>query len=215
MRLWGFKDRRPHLPTTTELAGIRPFVGFEQIQIDSSTRAVRFTRPGVQIDLGGIAKGFAAELAAGSLRRRGLSGLIDLGGNQYMVGRPPGKQVWSVGVRHPDLPDALLGAVEVSGGSLSTSADSSNFVTIDGRQYGHLMDPRTLRPATASLSVTIASTDGTLADALSKAVFVLGPKAGLSLLASFPGTSAVVAFRETDGRVGVAVSPGLVFHPAH
>ena len=62
---------------------------------------VRFTRPGVEIDLGGIAKGFAVELAAGALRRRGLSGFIDAGGNQFMVGAPPGKRGWSVGITDP------------------------------------------------------------------------------------------------------------------
>lgn len=212
--LWGFKDKQPHVPTPAELARVREVVGYQLITIDGDAGTVAFARPGVEIDLGGIAKGFGVELAAASLRRRGLSGVIDAGGNQYFVGRPAGKSAWSVGIRHPDRPEALLGTVEIPGGSLSTSADSSNFLVADGRKYGHLLDPRTLQPADASLSVTIASADGTLADALSKAVFVLGPRQGMKLLESFPGTSALIAYRENSGGVGVAVSPGLTFHPS-
>ncbi len=212
--LWGFKDKRPHVPSPEELTRVRGIVGFELVHINSDARTVEFARIGVEIDLGGIAKGFAVELAAASLVRRGLSGLIDAGGNQFFVGRPAGKSTWSVGIRHPDKPDALLGAVEVPGGSLSTSSDASNFLAADGRKYGHLLDPRTLRPSEASLSVTVVAADATLADALSKAVFVLGPKAGLALLAKFPGASGVVAYRQTDGSVATVVSPGLAFHPS-
>lgn len=210
--LWGFKDKHAHLPTSGELARVRPVVDYRLIRIDADAQTVQFVRPGVEIDLGGIAKGFAVELAAAALRNRGLNGMIDAGGNQYFIGRPPGKSVWSVGIANPDKPDTLLGTVDLSGGSLSTSANTSNFLQIDGKTYGHLLDPHTLRPSEASLSVTIASPDGTLADALSKAVFILGPRAGLALLDSFPGTAGIVAYREADGRIGIAVSPGLAFH---
>jgi len=212
--LWGFKDKRPHVPTPGELARVRDVIGYQLVTIDGEAGTVSFARPGVEIDLGGIAKGFGVELAAASLRRRGLNGLIDAGGNQYFVGRPAGKSAWSVGIRHPDRADALLGTIDIPEGSLSTSADSSNFLVADGRKYGHLLDPRTLQPADASLSVTIVSADGTLADALSKAVFVLGPKQGLKLLESFPGTAALIAYREDGGGVGLAISPGLTFHPS-
>ena len=93
--------------------------------------------------------------------------------------------------------------------SVSTSADYYNFLVANGRQYGHILDPRTLEPSTAALSVTILSRDGTLADAMSKAAFILGPKAGLALVDSFPGMSAVIAYRKADGTVGVAVSKRL------
>jgi thiamine biosynthesis lipoprotein len=216
VRLWGFKDKRAHVPTPAELAEVRPVIGFRNVVIDRESRAVRFARPGVQIDLGGIAKGFAVEVAAGSLRRRSLSGLIDAGGNQFMVGLPPGKHRWSVGIGRPDAPQGLLGALDLPGGALSTSSDASNFLSENGRTYGHLLDPRSLQPSNASLSVTIVSPDGTLSDALSKAVFVLGPRNGLALLASFPGTSGIVAYRQANGGIGVALSPSLTqaFHPS-
>ena len=170
----------------------------------------------MELDLGGIAKGFAVEIAAGMLRRRGLGGFIDAGGNQYLLGTPPGKRAWTVGISDPDVPARVLGVIETGEISVSTSADSSNFLVANGRRYGHILDPRTLQPSTRSLSATVLSRDGTLADAMSKAAFILGPKDGLALVDSFPDMSAVIAYRQSDGSVGVAVSHRLAaaYHPA-
>ena len=215
MRLWGFKDKQPHVPTAAELERVRAVVGAGNIVLDPRAQTVRFARPGVAIDLGGIAKGFASELAAAALQRRGLSGLVDAGGNQYLVGHPLGKTTWSIGIRNPGSADKLLGVVDVTDGALSTTSDASNFLETGGVRYGHVLDPRLLRPAQASLSATVVSKDGTLADALSKAAFVLGPRDGLELLESIPGAAGVIAYRSSDGKVAVAVSPSLghAFHP--
>jgi thiamine biosynthesis lipoprotein len=207
--LWGFHGKKPHVPTDAELATVRTLVDYRNVILDAEHHTVRFARPGVELDLGGIAKGFAVEVAAGVLRRRGLSGFIDAGGNQYLLGTPPGKRTWNVGIKNPDVPDRVMGVVEIGEISVSTSADYYNFLVATGRTYGHILDPRTLAPATEALSVTILSRDATLGDALSKAAFILGPKAGLALVDSFPGMSAVIAYRKTDGTVGVAVSQRL------
>jgi thiamine biosynthesis lipoprotein len=209
VRLWGFHDRKPHIPTDAELAAVRPLVDYRNMILDADHHTVRFARPGVELDLGGIAKGFAVEVAAGVLRRRGLSGFIDAGGNQYLLGTPPGKRAWTVGIKNPDVRDQVMGVVETGEISVSTSADSYNFLVANGRKYGHILDPRTLEPSTEALSVTILSRDGTLADAMSKAAFILGPKAGIALVDSLPGMSAVIAYRNTNGTVGVAVSKRL------
>jgi thiamine biosynthesis lipoprotein len=209
VRLWGFHDKRPHLPTPEELARVGPLVGYENLILDRARLTVRFARPGVEIDLGGIAKGFAVELAAGSLKRRGLSGLIDAGGNQYLLGRPPGKAAWRVGIQHPDQQGKLLGVLEASEGSVSTSGAYATFLVADGRRYGHILDPRTLRPAEAAISVTVVSADATLADALSKVAFVLGPERGLKVVESFPGCSAVIAYRTPAGGIALTLSAAL------
>ena len=140
------------------------------------------------------------------LRRRGLAGFIDAGGNQYMLGTPPGKSSWTVGIRNPDAANQLMGVIDVKGGSVSTSADYANFLVVAGRAYGHLLDPHTLQPSDAALSATIVSDDGTLADAMSKAAFVLGPQQGIALIDATPGMSGVIAYRKADGGVGIAVS---------
>lgn len=209
VRLWGFHDKTPHVPSSAELAAVRPLVDYRNVILDPQHKTVHFTRQGVELDLGGIAKGFAVEVAAGVLRRRGLNGYIDAGGNQYLLGLPIGKKTWSVGVKDPDRPDRILGVVETGEISVSTSADDSNFLVAGGRKYGHILDPHTLEPSHAALSATVLSRDGTLADAMSKAAFILGPEAGLALVDTFPGMSAVIAYRKTDGTVGVAVSKRL------
>ena len=214
--LWGFYTKIPHVPTPAELAAVRPLVDYRNIVIDRTQRTVRFTRDGVAIDLGGIAKGFAVELAANVLRRHGLSGFIDAGGNQYLLGTPPDKAAWTVGVKNPDARDRLLGVIETPETSVSTSGEYANFVMINGRAYGHILDPRTLQPSTAALSVTVLSRDGTLADAVSTAAFLLGPTAGLDLIDSFDNMSGVIAYRKPDGGIGLTMSPRLrsAFHPS-
>ena len=214
VRLWGFRPRHPHLPTHDELASVRSLVNYHDIQLDRADHTVRFVRSGVEIDLGGIAKGFAVELAANVLRRRGLDGFIDAGGNQYMLGRPLGKAVWTVGVRDPDRADSVLGTLDLREGSVSTSAQYANFFTVGGRKFGHILDPRTLMPSEASLAVTLYSPDATLADAVSKAVFNLGPVRGLALIDTYPQMLGVVAYRKPDGTTALAMTDRTraVFH---
>jgi thiamine biosynthesis lipoprotein len=206
VRLWGFHDKTPHIPTSAELAAVRPLVDYHGLWVDGSSHTIRFAHEGMEIDLGGIAKGFAVELAANVLRRRGLSGFIDAGGNQYMLGTPPGKTSWTVGIKDPNDAKRIIGVIEVKGGSASTTADYASFLVVGARTYGHVLDPHTLQPSTASLSATIVSDDGTLADAMSKAAFILGPQKGIALIDVTPGMAGVIAYRRPNGSVDVAVS---------
>jgi thiamine biosynthesis lipoprotein len=216
IQLWGFRTRKPHVPLDSEIASLRPTVNYRNVVVDEAAHTMRFVRPGVEVDLGGSAKGFAVELAAGALRTRGLAGYIDAGGNNYMLGRPPGKSAWTVGVRDPDHPGELLGTLELPEGSVSTSAQYANFLTLGGRQYGHILDPRTLCPAeSGALSVTLYAPDATIADAVSTGAFVLGPQRGLAFIDSFTGMMGLITFRKPDGSIGIAMSERLrpLFHP--
>jgi len=127
----------------------------------------------------------------------------------HMLGLPPGKTSWMVGVRDPDRADALIGTIDAPGGSVSTSAAYATFLTAGGKRYGHIMDPRALHPSDACLSVTTLSLDGTLADAVSTAAFVLGPQRGLALIDSFPGMAGVIVYRGDDGKPAVTTSRSL------
>lgn len=209
VKLWGFHDKQARVPSAEELQRVRPLVDFKNIALDRKASTVRFARAGVEIDLGGIAKGFAVELAASVLRRAGLAGLIDAGGNQYLLGHPPGKAAWSIGLRDPQFAGKLLGVLDAPEGSVSTSAAYASFLTANGRRYGHILDPRSLQPSEASLSVTVVSPDATLADALSTAAYVLGPQQGLKLIESYPGASGVIASLQPDGGMALVVSPAL------
>ena len=216
MQAWGFRTHRGHLPTPAEFDHLRPLVDYRNVVLDERARTMHFVRAGVEIDLGGIAKGFAVELAAGALRARGLAGYIDAGGNQYMLGLPPGKSSWTVGIRNPDRPGEVIGVLELPAGSVSTSAENANTLTVDGRAYGHILDPRTLKPAdSGALSVTLYAPDGTLADAVSTAAFVLGPQRGLAFIDSFPGMMGLITYRKPDGSIGLVMSDRLRphYHP--
>lgn len=209
VKLWGFHDRKPHVPTPEELARVKPLISYRNLLLDAAAHTVRFARPGTEIDLGGIAKGFAVELAGGVMRRRGLSAFIDAGGNQYMVGRPAGKASWTLGIKDPETPEHLLGTLEIDEGSVSTSAQGTNFLIANGRKYGHILDPRTLEPAADRLSVTVVAKDATLGDALSKVGFLLGPAKALAVIESFPGASAVIFFRNSKGELDLICSKAL------
>jgi thiamine biosynthesis lipoprotein len=209
VRLWGFHDKTPHIPTDVELQRVRPLVGYDNLVLNREAQTVSFKRPGVELDLGGIAKGFAVELAGGVLRRRAFAGFIDAGGNQFFVGHPVGKPSWRVGIDDPDTPSTrVLGVLDVEGGAVSTSGGYHNFFVANGKRYGHLLDPRTLRPSEGALSVTIVSPDATMSDALSKPAFILGPVAGLQLVESF-GAMALIASRSADGGIAIAMSSPL------
>ena len=214
LALYGLKAGVPRTPPPAELAAVRPLVNFRNVELDAKARTVRLTRPGMALDLGGVAKGFAAEVAAASLERRGLSGVVDISGHQFMVGRPLGKRTWTVGIADPFRPGRLLGAVELERGEVSTTAAEP-----DDRATGpsrHVLDPRTAAPATRCVSATVISTDGTLAQALSYAACVLGADAGLALLDRFPDTWGVIAVPQRDGTLDMKISSGHVraFHPA-
>ena len=127
-----------------------------------------------------------------------------------MVGAPEGKRFWTLGIKDPETPEHLLGTIDVDEGSVSTSAQGSNFLVAGGRKYGHILDPRTLEPAAERLSVTIVSKDATIADALSKVGFLLGPRDALSVIESFPGTSAVIFFRNSKGESDLIISKALL-----
>lgn len=213
MAAWGFKTKKPRVPPERELAALRTVVGFSKVRLNAKARTVSLPK-GASIDLGGIAKGFAVELASSALRAHQLNGFIDAGGNQYLLGSPErGTRDWTIGIKDPDSPSRVLGSLTLPGGfSVSTSSQRANFLEYQGRRYGHILDPRTLTPAETALSVTVIARDATIGDALSKAAFLLPVDAALRVVQSFnPGgqDAGVVIFRRGPAGIDVALSPWL------
>lgn len=159
------------------------------LRLDHRAKSVFITRKGVTIDLGGIGKGFAAEKARQLLVEKGAkSGMIDMRSSIAVFG----PRTWKVGVQHPRQKGDLLGVVELKGGdSLATSGDYE--------RGGHIIDPRTGRPASACQSVTVIGRNAAVTDALSTAVFVLGPAQGLELIENLPEVEALIVDRR--GRI--------------
>ena len=180
MVAWGFRGGEPRRPPEAVLDSVRRLVDHRAVEVDREAARVRLRDPGMALDFGAVAKGYALDLALDALRGEGArAGMVDLGGNVSVFGPPPREEGgWVLGVRHPRRDGRLLGTVRTDGGSVSTSGDYEQVFEVDGVRYSHVMDPRTGRPARGLAAVTVSVDDGATADVLSTLLFVLGPREG-------------------------------------
>ncbi|HXY41131.1 MAG TPA: FAD:protein FMN transferase [Vicinamibacteria bacterium] len=178
MRAWGFFRGEGRVPDEAELRRAREAVGYRHVVLDPVARTVRFDRPGVELDPGGLGKGYAVDRAVEVLRRRGIaSALVNLGGSSvYGLGGPPGGTAWQVAVRAPGT-DRVALTVRLRDRALSVAGTDQRFFEQDGVRYGHVMDPRTGLPAQGVLAVAVLSDSATDGDALDDVLLVEGAKA--------------------------------------
>jgi thiamine biosynthesis lipoprotein len=203
VELWTDAARRNRLPAAGELAAARARVGSDKIRLDRDT--AELGAPGMALNLGGVAKGWALDRMAERLRARGVtSALLDFGGSsQLAIGAPegePGFRLLLHGAR-----DDYAGTLLLRDRALSVSGSLGQWSEIAGRRYGHVIDPRSGEPLTVARQAAVVATSAALAEALSKALLVLGPERGLALIASQPGALAVLI--EADG--SRIASPGF------
>ena len=192
VRAWGFDVVRGGRPSKRTLDSLRALVGFGDVELDSVARTVRLPRAGMRLDLGGIAKGYALDLARRALASPSITGgSIDLGGNVLEFGRPPAGGKWRVAIVNPLDRKRTIGALALDSGAVATSGDYEHYRLIEGRRYGHLIDPRTGMPARGVLSATAIGPLGEWSDGLSATLFLLGPARGQVLVDSIPGLAAV------------------------
>lgn len=208
--LWGFHRSEGRVPSAAELDSVRLAVGWEAVELDFSAGGARLPRSGMGLDFGAIAKGYALDRAAAAMRAAGAeAGMVDLGGQVLVFGghpskegQPAGGRRWPLGIRHPRRSEELLGRIVVNGGSVATSGDNERFFEHEGVRYSHIIDPGTGWPARGVAQVTVAAATGMLADALSTALFVLGPDRGRGFLARWaPGATAVWVLDSGAGEV--------------
>jgi thiamine biosynthesis lipoprotein len=198
--LWRKAGETEVPPTEDALAAARRKVGSDKLILDEKNRTVRFAVAGMRVDLGGIGKGYAVDKAVEAMQRRGaLGGMVDLGGNIRCFGRPPqGQEHWRIGLQDPNVaPDEFGGAkpllvLAFTNESVATSGDYRRFVKVQGEKQSHIIDTTTGKGANKLVSDTIIAPDATTADALSTAVNVLGPQAGLALVERLPATEAIL-----------------------
>jgi FAD:protein FMN transferase len=199
---WGFYGETGRIPPSRELDSLRSLVNFAAVEVDTRARTVRLPRAGMKLDFGGIAKGYALDLARAALGSPVVSGaMIDLGGNVLVFGRPPSGDRWRIGIRHPcgeGRRDRTLGVVAVDSGAVATSGDYEHFYMIGGRRYSHLIDPRTGRPARGVIAATAVGPRGEWSDGLSAALFLAGPERGLRLADSLPDVGALYVLDSGD-----------------
>ena len=199
MQLWGFRQKRKTLPTAQEIAAAMKNVGWHKVKLDREKRTVRFLSPGIGIDFGGIAKGFALDKVKEILQRHGIArSVMDFGGNIGCI--MPGKHgAFRIGIQDPEIPGELVNAVELRNQCAATSGGYERYVIINGKQYAHIMDPRTGKPVSGMLSVTIVTPRGTDSDALSTAIFVKGEKFAEEVCRKLPDTG-VFLIRRPPGK---------------
>jgi thiamine biosynthesis lipoprotein len=201
--LWRRARRVRELPDAASLAAARALVGVDKLELDEQRHTVRLTTPGMQLDLGGIAKGFAADEAAAALTRRGIgAALVAAGGDIVATGPPPGRDGWRVAVASIEGAERPAGYLNLRDGAVSTSGDAEQFVVLGGVRYSHVFDPRTGAALTGRRSITVVAPNGMTADALDTAVSVMGAVKGLALVESTPGAAALIV-EETAGVIRV------------
>jgi thiamine biosynthesis lipoprotein ApbE len=207
VNLWGFYEGRVRVPSKEEVQALLPAVSYKNIVVQRG--GISFANPSTRLDLGAIGKGYAVDRAVEVLKGKGIeSACVNLGGNIYALGNPPGRDFWKIGIQHPRERDHLLGHLELRDCAVATSGDYERFFTVNGKRYSHILDPRTGWPVEGMVSVTVVAPDATQADALSTSVFVLGEEKGGELLEGLEGTAGLMAW-ERDGEISFKATRGM------
>ncbi len=197
-RAWDFSSG--HLPSQEEIEALLPFVGLEKI-VWAPPR-IAFPVFGIELDLGGIGKEYAADRAAEICTVLGIKhGLVDLGGDLRILGPHPDGAPWEIGIRDPFRPDERIASVRLSGGGLATSGDYERKIEIGGKRYGHLLDPRTGWPVEGLASVSVAADRCLVAGSLATMAMLRG-REGAEWLAELPATESRHLWIDRQGQAG-------------
>jgi thiamine biosynthesis lipoprotein len=202
MKAWGFFRGEGRMPSGDELAAARSHVGRAHVILNPAERTIAFDQPGVELDLGGIAKGYAVDRVVRLLKaRRIAAALVSSGGSTiYGLGAPPGRNGWDVTLQDPvDSRKAAL-TVALKDRAVSVAGRSEKSFEAGGVRYSHIMDPRTGWPVQGVLTVAVLTSSGTAGDALDDAFFVMGLERSRVYLKKLPGTD--VLFFLPDAKRG-------------
>lgn len=176
MELWGFPTKNYRVPSEKEIEEKLKLVGSDKIDFNEETRKISFKNKGMEIDFGGIGKGYITdELVKILTDEKVESAIINLGGNVFGFRKKPDGSLWNIAIRDPNEPDKYMAAIRLEDRAVITSGGYERYFEENGIIYHHILDPRTGKPSESGLkSVSIISKDGTLADALSTSLFIMG-----------------------------------------
>lgn len=192
INLWKKAKKEEKVPTEEEIEEAISLVGYQRIILEGNQ--IRLEKKGMQIDLGGIAKGYAVDKAIEALKKNGIKrALVNAGGDLYALGTDPQGEKWQIGVQDPREEDKIIDIIKVKDRAVATSGDYRRYFTLEGKRFSHIVNPKTgLTVQDVPMSVTIIGPDATTTDALSTGVFVLGPEEGMKLIESLPEVEGMI-----------------------
>jgi len=197
--LWRQARRTQKLPDPKELAAARALVGYRNLELDPKEQTVKLKIPGMQIDLGGIAKGYAADEVLKALAEFKIAtALVAAGGDIAVSGAPPGTDGWKVDIA-PLPGDTQRRILRLKDAAVSTSGDAEQFVVIDGVRYSHIVDPKTGLGLTGRRSVTVIARRGISADSLTKMASIFPPEKAIELIDKMEGTATLIVRKINKG----------------
>src|SRR3972149_2796592 len=211
--LWNVTESED-IPTPAELAVTKPLIDYKNVIVNEKDGTIFLTKKGMRINLGGIGKGIAADYAHNVLKTYGISsGIIAVDGDLHAIGKRPDGSQWTIGITHPRREagnkKSTIAKAYLTDMSISTSGDYERFFIKNGVRYHHILSPETLYPSRGFQSVSVLARDSTTTDALSTAIFAMGPDAGIKLIMKLERVEAVIVREEGS----IWMSPGLKENP--
>lgn len=198
--VWRFDGSMTTLPDPKLIEEMTRLVDYQNIILYEETKTVFLKEKGMAIGLGAIGKGYAANRAKYVMQEAGIeNGIVICGGDLITWGMPEESKLWRIGIANPDNTSEAIAWFEVGAMAVVTSGDYEKYATIDGKRYGHIIDPRTCYPVEGLRSVTIICPDAELADALATAVFVMGKTNGMALINQLKGIECMMI--DSEGNI--------------
>lgn len=201
-RCWGLLEREGRLPTDREIAAACALVGMGHVRLDAAERSVRFAHAGVEVNFGAIGKGYALDRMGELLRSRGARRALLSAGHSRVLAVGGKGRGWPVDLR-PRLASRRVGRLWIKNGAVGTSGAGEQFTEIDGHRFGHVIDPRTGRPAEEVLGASVIAGDAATADALSTAFLIGGPELARRYCDAYPNVLAVLVLDDPAERTEV------------
>ena len=202
VQLWRECREQSRIPESSEIAQWQQLVGCEHVQFNDQDLSIQFAKPGIELNLGGIGKGFALDQCADVLMGNDVSSFLIHGGRSSLLARGDHNNLggWPVGIGNPLLTNQRMGTILLKDRAMSTSGSNVQHFRLEGKRFGHILDPRTGWPVDHLLSVTVLAETAADADALSTAFFVLGVENALRWCDNHPQIGAVLVPFPTAGR---------------
>lgn len=197
--VWFFDGRMKAVPSESQRLKSVQNIGFKDLVLNAKEQTVYLPKKGMKIGFGAIGKGFAADATKKLMKSLGVSsGIINASGDLTSWGKKPDGTDWQVGISNPENPAKVFSWFPVRDAAVATSGNYEKYVTLEGKQYSHIMDPRTGMPVSGIKSVTVFAPNAELADAFATAVFIMGIDTGIDTISQLPGMSCIIVDAENN-----------------